>query len=48
MRNGVQAIDMSRVRDGVQAIEEPQGFYIHCLAHSLNLCVGTGKSPHLS
>ena len=33
---------MSGVRNGVQAIfkhEEPQALYVHCLAHSLNLCV---------
>ena len=33
---------MSGVRNGVQAIfkrEEPRALYVHCLAHSLNLCV---------
>ena len=36
------ASNMSGVRNGVQAIfkcEEPQALYVHCLAHSLNLCV---------
>ena len=36
------ASNMSGVRNGVQAIfkrEEPRALYVHCLAHSLNLCV---------
>lgn len=33
---------MSGVRNGVQALikqDEKRAFYVHCLAHSLNLCV---------
>ena len=36
------ASNMNGVRNGVQAIfkrEEPRALYVHCLAHSLNLCV---------
>ena len=36
------ANNMSGVRNGVQAIfkcEEPRALYVHCLAHTLNLCV---------
>jgi len=36
------ASNMSGVRNGVQAIfkqQEPRALYVHCLAHSLNLCV---------
>ena len=33
---------MSGIRNGVQALvkwEEARALYVHCLAHSLNLCV---------
>ena len=36
------ASNMSGIRNGVQALvkgEEPKALYIHCMAHSLNLCV---------
>ena len=33
------AANMSGVRNGVQAQEEERALYVHCLAHSLNLCV---------
>lgn len=36
------ASNMSGVRNGVQALikqEESRALYVHCLAHSLNLCV---------
>lgn len=36
------ASNMSGVRNGAQALfkqEEPRALYVHCLAHSLNLCV---------
>ena len=36
------ASNMSGIRNGVQALfkkDEPRALYVHCLAHSLNLCV---------
>jgi len=33
---------MSSIRNGAQALfkqDEPKALYVHCLAHSLNLCV---------
>ncbi|XP_065885455.1 zinc finger MYM-type protein 1-like [Dysidea avara] len=36
------ASNMSGIRNGAQALfkqEEPKALYVHCLAHSLNLCV---------
>ena len=36
------ASNMSGIRNGVQALikgEEARALYVHCLAHSLNLCV---------
>ena len=33
---------MSGIRNGAQALfkqEDPRALYVHCLAHSLNLCV---------
>lgn len=36
------ASNMSGIRNGIQALfkqEEPNALYVHCLAHSLNLCV---------
>ena len=36
------ASNMSGIRNGAQALfkqEEPNALYVHCLAHSLNLCV---------
>ena len=36
------ASKMSGIRNGAQALfkkDEPRALYVHCLAHSLNLCV---------
>jgi len=36
------ASNMSSIRNGAQALfkqDEPKAVYVHCLAHSLNLCV---------
>jgi len=36
------AANMSGIRNGIQALvksESPQALYVHCLAHSLNLCL---------
>jgi len=29
---------MSGIRNGAQALFKPKALYVHCLAHSLNLC----------
>ena len=42
MYDGASNMSDINIRNGIQALfkrEEPRALYMHCLAHSLNLCV---------